>query len=413
MNKSVGRGEGRMKNLRASKIFRKEIAVFLITAAALAAWLLLCGEGSPAHISHDGQLYLSIADNVVANGHFIQTARPYEVGFVVPFGIPLLLTLLRLLGMSDGAIILFQCAMICMTAVLLFRVETNYFGKGGFAPLLYMLAMVRVQIRPDNVSVEYYYAFWLALLLFVYSEKQMKIGKRLFWMNFAAFWAFVSRPVLSPVYIAVLLYSIGCFLKKQIKLRKLAFLLLVPAILLTCSAAVNYRETGHWVWLENYSGESICLANNPETGTEAYTSKQYDSFMDDRMREIRSDETLDTSEKSVLYKEHAMEYITEHFGQFLRNTAVKGYKMFCSYWKYISILALLGALGILLQYPQRRTETAVILILMGIEVVITSMGLRIGRYSFIIWISGSVHLAAVGHCGLWWLRSLKKKKENV
>ena len=64
-----------------------------VCASCGIAYYNLRVHGSLYLQSDDGDLYLSIARNLLQNGHFIQTARPIEA-FVVPPGLPAMCTLL-------------------------------------------------------------------------------------------------------------------------------------------------------------------------------------------------------------------------------------------------------------------------------------------------------------------------------
>lgn len=84
-------------------------------------------------VEPDGTLYLSIADNFIKNGHFIQTARPYEVNFIVPPGLPLILTVLKGLTYNIYCIIAFQYVLFGATAVLL-TVSGNHMSPLPWTP---------------------------------------------------------------------------------------------------------------------------------------------------------------------------------------------------------------------------------------------------------------------------------------
>ena len=78
-------------------------AVLAFAGAAFGiAYYNLRTAGSLYLQSDDGDLYLSIARNLLQNAHFIQTARPVEA-FVVPPGLPAVVTLMLFLtgGLSE------------------------------------------------------------------------------------------------------------------------------------------------------------------------------------------------------------------------------------------------------------------------------------------------------------------------
>ena len=97
----------RKKNQRC----RKMIWVLLLT---IPATLMLLMEkqvmGEIGHQTPDATVYLSIADNFVKSGHFIQTNRAVE-GMVVPPGTPVILTIFRILRFSNRMIMYVQILM--------------------------------------------------------------------------------------------------------------------------------------------------------------------------------------------------------------------------------------------------------------------------------------------------------------
>ena len=91
--------------MRRGKIQRKRSRVLAwLILLVLPGLLMLRMEtmtmGVIGHQTPDAVLYLSIADNFVNTGHFIQTARDVK-GMVVPPGTPIMLTVYRLLHASN------------------------------------------------------------------------------------------------------------------------------------------------------------------------------------------------------------------------------------------------------------------------------------------------------------------------
>ena len=83
-----------MQCLRRRIDFRRCLA-FLLPPLLLMLYQLLFSEYTSLY--PDARLYLSIADNFLHTGHFIQTDR-VGVEIVVPFAYPLYITLLRAVG---------------------------------------------------------------------------------------------------------------------------------------------------------------------------------------------------------------------------------------------------------------------------------------------------------------------------
>ncbi len=244
----------------------------------------------------DAQLYLSIADNYLQTGHFIQTARDVE-DFVVPFGVPVLLTVFRALAFGPAAIVCAQYAAFGVSCFLLYKTERNLFGLGGLAPALYTLALLRAHLPLSDLSVEHYYLPLLCVILWLFSCRDMPREKCLIFLHLAGFWAFVSRPVLAPVYAAIWVYTIVLLVRRQCRVRSAAAFLLVPCLLLGVNTAMNRRETGELILLENYSGASVYLANNPQTKVSYYASSRISQFADEKYFAIKADPSLSPKER--------------------------------------------------------------------------------------------------------------------
>ena len=157
--------------------------------------------------SDDGDLYLSIARNLLENGHFIQTARPIEA-FVVPPGLPAMTTLLLFftggisetlvgMGFADHAIGLatpdmagmlgFQYAVYGAAAGFMAVTALRLAGKGwkvekpskalpwilaialGVAvPVFYLYCSIKIRHpNPGFILTENYVVFLIALALWM------------------------------------------------------------------------------------------------------------------------------------------------------------------------------------------------------------------------------------------------------
>ncbi len=127
----------------------------------------------------DAELYLSIADNFVSTGHFIQTARDIDA-FVVPPGVPFILSVFRLLGFSNGMIIGFQAILFGASNLLLYSTEKQLLSRGGVAPAIYSLSYYRCRIWLGNIFVEHYFMFLLCLMIWIsfsrFSQKRKSLS---------------------------------------------------------------------------------------------------------------------------------------------------------------------------------------------------------------------------------------------
>ena len=233
-------------------IFR--LAVLVVPTAALLMYEYF-RMGKIGNLTADGRLYLSVADNFLANGHFIQYVRWFP-GFVVPPGLPLILLLLRVLRFTEPMIIGFQAILFGGACLLLAESERELFGRAGLSPLFYLLGYMRCRLLLGNIMVEHYYLFLLCMILWlVFCTKSRR---RLLWLNLAGLFLLLTRPALSPAYLVILGYTLASCLQQRKLLRTLAAILL-PILVLGLNLAVNYRETGEMILLESYSGTDLYI----------------------------------------------------------------------------------------------------------------------------------------------------------
>ena len=117
-----------MQCLRRRIDFRRCLA-FLLPPLLLMLYQLLFSEYTSLY--PDARLYLSIADNFLHTGHFIQTDRA-GVEIVVPFAYPLYITLLRAVGMPLAGFTVLNLLSVGASSVFLYDTERRLFGSGGF-----------------------------------------------------------------------------------------------------------------------------------------------------------------------------------------------------------------------------------------------------------------------------------------
>lgn len=101
----------------------------------------------------DGNLYLSVADNFWKTGHFIQSARPYEKGMIVPFGFPAILVVLKLAFRDSGGIVFMQYLIFVSTGILINRVIMKLFKENIKQPQLAAWGVLLVQPDPFYIGL--------------------------------------------------------------------------------------------------------------------------------------------------------------------------------------------------------------------------------------------------------------------
>ena len=338
----------------------------------------------------DARLYLSIADNFLSTGHFIQTDRPVA-GLVVPPGLPMILVLFRLLHFSVWIIMAVQTVMFGICNILLYETARKICSRGIWAPVIYTMAYLRCWIKLGVVLVEHYYLFLICLAVWVvykdYGER-----KKIILLNLIGLAMLLTRPLLSPVYLTILGYTLW-WCGKNRRQTMLFALLLLPISVFVLNILVNYRETGEFIFLENYSGSDMYTASRLDAPV--YVEDAAD-FMDETYIKIDTDETLTMQQKNKIFRQLALENIKNHPDHFLLNGLLRGHELFMKLYAWATLYTLAG--GILLARKEKRdgnVRAAVMLALTIFLAVISSFGVPEARYSMIIWPMASVHGAYI------------------
>lgn len=346
----------------------------------------LCVQGS------DARVYISIADNFVSTGHFIQTARPY-IGLVVPPGTPFMITLFRLFGLSDYGIMAAQTLMFGLDNVLLFETEKCVLGKGLWAPIIFTLACMRSYLRLGMVMVEHYYLFLLCLAIWIVYNR-MKMPKKIILLNIVGLAMILTRPILATVYLCILLYTLfWCWKNRNHKIG--TAMILLPILIIAFNISINYRETGEYILLENYSGYDLYMASRPDAPVTIEESSQYIVDEPDINR-IREDSTLTASERNNLFKNLAKQNCRNNFGVWIKNSICRGYELFIKKYAFVTLYSLCG--GFLLaarELRQKNFRATIMLTLTLMLVALTSLGIVELRYTMVIWPMASIHGAYI------------------
>ena len=348
--------------------------------------------GKIGNLTADGRLYLSVADNYLTNGHFIQYVRWFP-GFVVPPGLPLFLLLLRALRFTEPMIIGFQAVLFGGSCLLLAESERELFGRAGLSPLVYLLGYMRCRLLLGNIMVEHYYLFLMCLILWLVLCAGTR--RKLLWLNIVGLFLLLTRPALSPVYLAILGATLISSWKKRKLLGAIAALLL-PILVLGLNLAINYRETGEIILLESYSGTDLYITACAEAPV---TIEEGENFLDETRDAIYYDENMTMAEKSSRLGNMAKTFIREHPGEYLWKTVRRFGVLFLKSYRYFTLLPVAGAiLMISREESQEKRFLQLGLFAMNIVLaVLTSFGIPEIRYTAVIWPLAALHCAALFH----------------
>lgn len=359
----------------------------------------LFGEGL---LSPDAELYLSVADNTLATGHFIQTARPAELGLVVPFGVPAILTLFRALGLSVTAIQIVHCLLFGMSCLLLRGTERDMFPRRRWAlsPWIYTVAIAIGNICPGSIYVEHYFLACLCVLLRLLSVREMEAERRLGWMNLFSFAAFAVRPVLAPIWIGVLAFTLYAAATRRVGLRLVLWAAIVPAAVLGVNTFVNFRETGQLILMESYSGRDMYIALNPKATSGMMPVVRRIKYTVEEIYEQTITSGLPVWEQSRILRGSAMEFVRTQPLRALGLVAARYVRMFLVFLLGLPVFAIAGAWVAVRRDASLRTQ---ILIQTGSSLLlslITAWGNFVGRYTVVIFPVMALHLSVLAELAL-------------
>ena len=374
----------------------KHITIIRLAVLAVPAAVLLLYEyfrmGRVGNLTADGRLYLSVADNFITTGHFIQYVRWFP-GFVVPPGLPLTLLLLRLLRFTEPMIIGFQAILFGGSCLLLSECERKVFGQDGLSPLFYLLGYMRCRLLLGNIMVEHYYLFLLCVILWLVFCA--KTRRKLLWLNLTGLFLLLTRPALSPVYLAILGYTLAVDIRKKKGIQAVAALLL-PILILGLNLAVNYRETGEMILLESYSGTDLYITACADAPV---TIEEGENYLDETRDAIYYDENMTMAEKSSRLGNMAKAYVRKHPGEYLWKTFRRFGALFLKSYGYLTLLPAAGAIWMIMREESREKRFLQIgLFAMNILLVmLTSFGIPEIRYTAVIWPLAALHFSALFH----------------
>lgn len=342
----------------------------------------------------DGNLYLSIADNFWKTGHFIQNARPYEIEFVVPFGLPLILTLLRIIFRDIWGIIAIQYVLYLITGHLIGKsakvlfvgrfANDNFIRYGGgiaylLGALLYWLSVdILKDSNPATLLTEVWTSCLISLFIYFVICKDNRIARLVI-----ACVTITIRPAFYPFLIYEVIEILVNWKRSERDQKKKIVIIFMTFLLLLCLNVINnYRETKQVVLFENYSGLPLYQANNPSTKTYEYSSSRVKEFVseDDTLFWETFNSSLPISQKSKIYRKQAGIYIGSHLKETLQNVISRIDQLFWMRWGAYSKIALLAFFLALIK-KRKLFYLGLVFYLIAFT---TGFGLNISRYSIFI-----------------------------
>ena len=251
----------------------------------------------------------------------------------------------------------------------------------------------------------------MIVILYLSVRTDMAEKKRLTLMNLAGLYMVACRPVLVPVYAAVIVYTLIQVFRRRFSAVRFAVMLLIPVLVFGANTLVNYRETGYPVVMDTYSGKDLYIANNPNP-CDYYFVEEYASYGDD-LPMFQENPELNRLEKNEMFRDAAVQWILNNFSTFQVNTVRRFAENFIWIWRYTLIPCFLGAMHMIAAEQKRRKWVILTLAINLIVAVITSMGLVVSRYTVVVWPLAALHLSAITHPTLKRLKERFSRKRKI
>lgn len=326
--------------------------------------------------SPDGTLYLSVAQNFINTGHFIQTARPYEIEMIVPFGLPLIFSIIYGIARNVYGILIVQYVLYGLCGVYIFKIGYGL-SKNAIIGLIGWIIFLTNNLiltagNPHYILTEAWTIPLITFFIYYYLIEKRRVAC---WL--LGYFIWIIRPLYWPLF---LLATVICFTHlDSYKISKHLGILVCMAGLLLINIASNYRETNEFICFENYTGIALYQANNPSTKTTGYHSGRAKEFVapSDAFWDIYHSHMTE-SEKNRLYIHMATEWIMNHKIDFFTNTLRKFNNMYLR-----NPLIFLVELLYLIIAELATNNRSIILLWIAFFLIAlqTSIGLAMSRYT--------------------------------
>ncbi|MED0665967.1 glycosyltransferase family 39 protein [Bacillus badius] len=285
------------------------MAIFLMIEGVLFTYLHLTGQPL-MRITPDGQLYFNIAENMVHGNGMINNVRKEDI--IVPPLFSLILVPFAALG-SEKAFMVFQYILYGANGVFLYVLAQRLFGRPAIGLIcagLYAIHPVLLLNGPQYLLTETLFVTFILAVTYASLRflKDSQKTKWLFLLVLALSLSLLFRPHLLYVFPLVGIIWLIFWRQKQVAFRSV-LVFLVPVSLLGANGWHNYSLHGEFVLLENYSGQNLYIANNPDTKAAFYASTLIDQFVEP---DYFTYADVSLSEKSKLLKKRAIHYILSH-----------------------------------------------------------------------------------------------------
>ncbi|MCH1625100.1 glycosyltransferase family 39 protein [Ferdinandcohnia quinoae] len=354
------------------------IFLFLMTEFFLIMYIFLSNQ-QWFTITADGKLYLNLAENFVEGHGLINTIRKEDI--IVPPLFALFLAPFVLLFKSEAPYFIFQYILYGLNSLLLFVISIKLFKSkaiGVLTTFMYAVHPVILLNGPQFLLTETIFITFILIVCYL-SILWLKqdSSNYFYYLMIILSLSLLFRPHLMYVFGIVLVYHIWLVVKKKLKIITAAAYL-IPLLFLLLNGLHNQWLHGEFVLLENYSGQNLYLANNPNTSVEFYASTRIDRFVGP---EYETYKDYPLSEKSKLLKEKAIDYMIHNPIETIKRLILKSLLFFKGISVLDWILLFVSVVGWILAFifdrENRHIHLFLLLFIAGFA-GLTSAGLLVG-----------------------------------
>lgn len=379
------------------------IFLFLMTEFFLLMYIFLSNQ-QWFTITTDGKLYVNLATNFIEGHGLINTIRKEDI--IVPPLFALFLTPFLLVFKCDTSFFIFQYILYGLNSLLLFVISLRLFRTraiGVITVFMYAIHPVILLNGPQYLLTETIFITFILMVIYL-SILWFQQGRStyFFYLVIVLSLSLLFRPHLMYVFGILFVFFLWYLVKRRAKLVT-ALVFLIPVIFLLLNGLHNQWLHGEFVLLENYSGQNLYIANNPNTSIEFYASTRLDHFVGPEYWDYKD---YPLSEKSKVLKEKAIDYMLKTPLETVKRLILKSLLFFQGIsildWVLLFVSIVGWILAFIFDRENRHLHVFLLLFIAGF-VGLTSAGLLVGGQRYRTPII-PVYLLYGGYCGLSWLR---------
>lgn len=362
---------------------RQSISIYIVVFInALTVLLLyLTKVNMPfMNITPDGLLYYNMAENLLKGNGLINQIRVEDI--IVPPLFAVMLAPFTLLFDTETPFFIFQYVLYGLNAVLTSFIARKFFNSYSAAlvvGLFYGIQPVLFRNGPQFLLTETIF-ITLTLISVLLLKKWIDSNgntKTAGWLITFISITLLFRPHLIFMFVLIGMLVIFFAIKNKKRLVIILFAI-IPLTLIYFNGLYNKNLHGEFVTLENYSGQNLYIANNPESKVAFYATTIQEQFVEPYYYTL-SDKSL--SEKSSILKKRAFEYMIDEPIEVIKRTVGKMVLFFKPLDKidFVSILLSLAGLisAIVFDKKRRLLHFSMLIYLIGFT-SLTALGLLIG-----------------------------------